>query len=160
MSNVVRSVGWVATVLLLMAAREGYAQQKQLPVPKTPCEEHALTVGLTAGIGVAAGATGALIVAGALAAGDDTRDFDFGVGAGVGIGVTAGLALIYLAVDLATDCQMAAESNYIIWSVPIVLFVVGAALPAAVWGASDEVAVEETTAALVAPGVRGFTIRF
>ena len=156
----VRGGGWIAAVLLLTVAGDVSAQQKQLPVPKTPCEEHALTVGLTAGIGVAAGATGALIVAGALAAGDDTRDFDFGVGAGVGIGVTAGLAGIYTAVDLATDCQMAAEANYIIWSVPIVLFIVGAALPAAVWGASDEVTEESTAALRVAPVSHGLTIRF
>jgi hypothetical protein len=126
---------------------------------RAQCDEHGLTVGLTTGIGVAAGATGALVVAGALAEGDDTRDFDFGVGAGVGIGVTAGLAGIYLAVDLLTNCQMAAESGgAVIWSVPIVLFVVGAALPAAVWGASDEVAPEGTTGAALS--ATPMTIRF
>src|SRR5262245_29308286 len=150
---------WALCAAVLLVAGEARAQ-KQLPVPQTTCEENALTVGLTAGIGVAAGATGALVVAGIFAAADDTRDFDFGVGAGVGIGVTAGLAAIYTGVELGTNCAMAVESGPpIIWSIPVVLFVVGAALPAAVWGASDEVAPEQTAAALrQAPS--GFVIRF
>jgi hypothetical protein len=146
--------------VLLLAGLGAVASTSTAHAQVGGCREHGLTTGLTAGIGVAAGATGALIVSGALAEGDDTRDFDFGIGVAVGIGVTAGLAGIYAAVDVATNCSMAAESgSVIIWSIPIVLFVVGAALPAAVWGASDEVAPEEAAAALhAAPS--GITVRF
>jgi hypothetical protein len=154
---------WLSTFALVPAvmAVTLSAARAQTPPPQSPCEEHGLTVGLTAGIGVAAGAVGALTVAGILVAADDTRDFDFGVGAGVGIGVTAGLAGIYTAVDLATNCQMAAESGSpVIWSIPIVLFVVGAALPAAVWGASDEVTAESAAALHAAPAPGGLTVRF
>ncbi len=97
-------------------------------------------VALTAGLGVAVGAGASLGSAGIASATDDTRDFDFGIGALVGIGVTTGLSAIYGIYDGSTNCEMARNSSTgVVWSVPIVMFVLGAALPVAVWGASDEI---------------------
>ncbi len=116
-------------------------------------ESGGLTVGLTAGLGAVVGAAGALISSGVIAAADDTRDYSFEIGAGAGIGVTAGLSAVYLAFDLGTGCGMASETEGVAWSVPITTILVGAALPVAIWGGSDEI--EENgseQAALSAPG--------
>ncbi|RLB54598.1 MAG: hypothetical protein DRI90_20100 [Deltaproteobacteria bacterium] len=101
-------------------------------------ESGGLTVGLTAGLGVVAGAAGALISSGVIASVDDTRDYSFGLGAGAGMGVTAGLSAIYFIFDLATGCGMANDVDGVAWSVPVTTILVGAALPAAIWGGSDE----------------------
>jgi hypothetical protein len=103
------------------------------------CGDSARVVWLTGGIALAAGATGALVASGVIVAADDSRDYDFGVGAGVGIGVTAGLSVLYVGIDLGTDCAMARDSAVIVWSVPIVTLVVGSLLPIAIWGAADDV---------------------
>ncbi len=96
-------------------------------------------VALSAGLGVASGATGALISSGIVASVDDTRDYEFYVGTLVGIGVTTGLSAVYAIYDGSTGCDMANNSSLgVVWSVPIVMLVLGSLLPIAVWGASDE----------------------
>ena len=120
-------------------------------------------VALTSGLGVGAGATGALGVSGILAAADDSRDFHFGIGAAVGIGVTAGLTGIYAVVDASTDCAMVTESDGVVWSIPIVMAVVGSLLPVAVWGASDETGEPADTQQALrsqAPAAAQLTLRF
>jgi hypothetical protein len=101
-------------------------------------------VAVTASLGVAAGATGALVVAGALTA-EPKRDFDFLVGAFAGIGVTAGLSTIYGLYDGLTGCRMA--SDQIAWSIPIAMFIVGSLIPLGVWAGSDEIATEASAPA-------------
>jgi hypothetical protein len=96
------------------------------------------TVALTAGLGVLAGAAGALTSSGVIASVDESRDYSFGIGAAAGIGVTAGLSAIYLIFDLGTGCGMANEADGVAWSVPITTILVGAALPVAIWGGSEK----------------------
>ncbi len=103
-------------------------------------------VALSTGLGVAAGATGALTSSGIVSAADDTRDYSFAIGALVGIGVTTGLSAIYAIYDGSTGCEMANNGALgVVWSVPIVMIILGAALPIAVWGASEEVAAVPTS---------------
>ncbi len=95
---------------------------------------------LSATLGVVAGAAGALTSSGIASAADDTRDYDFAIGALAGIGVTSGLSAIYAIYDGSTGCEMANAGSFgVVWSVPIVMLILGAALPVAIWGASDEV---------------------
>jgi hypothetical protein len=118
-------------------------------------------VALSAGLGVGSGATGALISSGILSAADDTRDYQFYVGALVGIGVTTGLSAIYAIYDGSTGCDMANSSALgVVWSVPIVMLVLGAALPIAVWGAADEIATPVDTSMTGSMGPAGWGIRF
>lgn len=108
--------------------------------PVTCGDDGPSRVALSTGLGVAAGATGALTSSGIVSAVDDTRDYEFYVGALVGIGVTTGLSAIYAIYDGSTGCQMANDSALgVVWSVPIVMIILGAALPIAVWGAADEI---------------------
>jgi hypothetical protein len=103
------------------------------------CDESGTAVAVTSALGVGVGAAAALISSGVIVASDDTRDYDFGLGAGVGIGVTAGLTGLYTLVDASTGCMMAYDSGgYVVWSVPIVTFIIGALLPIAIWGAADD----------------------
>lgn len=100
-------------------------------------------VALSGGLGVGAGALGALTSSGIVSAADDTRDYEFYVGALVGLGVTTGLSTIYAIYDGSTGCEMANSGTLgVVWSVPIVMIILGAALPIAVWGASDEIGAE------------------
>jgi hypothetical protein len=120
----------------LAATRTASAQAGQLECG----EDGPWRVALTSGLGVGTGAAAALTSAGIISAADDTRDYEFYVGALVGIGVTAGLTAVYAIYDGSTGCEMANTSSLgVVWSVPIVMFVLGAALPIAVWGASDEI---------------------
>jgi len=122
-----------------------------------------LSVVLTGGLGVAAGAVGALVSSGIIATADDTRDFDFGVGAAVGIGVTAGLSALYAIVDGTTGCSMVNSSpGGLVWSVPITTVVVGSLLPIAIWGAADKNAepAQEQAALTAAGQVLGVTFSF
>jgi hypothetical protein len=127
----------VAAVALLLAALLAAPEAR---AQSGGCgEDGPWGVGLSAGLGVAAGATGALVSSGIISAVDDTRDYSFAVGAFAGIGVTAGLSLVYALYDGSTGCEMSLGSpGYVVWSIPIVMVVLGAALPIAVWGASDE----------------------
>ena len=115
-------------------------------------------VALTTGLGVAAGATGALTSAGIISLADDTREFEFYVGALVGIGVTTGLSAIYAIYDGSTGCAMANDSALgVVWSVPIVMVIVGGLLPIAVWGASDEVGAAPPPEEMMSPMGWGFS---
>lgn len=117
-------------LLLLASARPAHA---------AGCVEYGgAGVWLSAGLGVAAGATTSLTSAGIIAAADDRSDFSFAVGAGVGLGVTGGLSLIYAIIDSTNDCAMADEQGGLAWSVPITTGVVGALLPLAIWGAASQ----------------------
>lgn len=108
------------------------------------CDEGAGRVAVSAAVGVGVGAGAATLTSGIIAAADDTRDYNFWFGAGIGAGVTAGLALVYALVDGSTGCTMV--DGGLAWSVPITTLIVGAALPVAIWGASDEVAPTTTAA--------------
>jgi hypothetical protein len=135
-----RRTGGVAAALSLVASLAGARSAR------ADCgEDGPWGVGLSAGLGVAAGATGGLVSAGVISAVDDTRDFDFVVGAFAAIGVTSGLSLIYALYDGSTGCEMSLSSpGYVVWSIPVVMVVVGAALPIAIWGAADEIGAEGT----------------
>jgi hypothetical protein len=100
------------------------------------------------GLGLASGAAASFGSSGIISAADDTRDYSFLTGALVGLAVTGGLSALYTLVDGSTGCDMAADG--IAWSVPITTLVVGAALPLAIWGASDELGAPtgDATAAL------------
>ena len=114
-----------------------------------PCPDDGATwVAITATIGAAAGATGALAVSGALTA-DEGRDFSFLVGSLAGVGVTAGLSTVYGTYDGLTGCRMAGSG--VAWSVPIAMFIVGSLLPVGVWAGSDEVPPAEVPAARTGP---------
>ena len=103
------------------------------------CDESGSAVAITSGLGVGVGAAAALISSGVITASDDTRDYSFGIGAGAAIGVTAGLTGLYALVDGTTGCMMAYDSGgYVVWSVPITMFILGALLPIAIWGGADE----------------------
>lgn len=119
---------WLLASSLLLVPATAEAQE---------CPEDGVTwVAVTATLGAAAGAAGALGISGALTA-DDNRDFSFLVGSLAGIGVTAGLSTIYGTYDGLTGCQMAADG--VAWSIPIAMFVVGSLIPVGVWAGSDEV---------------------
>ncbi len=114
-------------------------------------------VALSGGLGVGTGAAAALASSGVVSAADDTRDYAFYVGALVGIGVTTGLSTLYAIYDGSTGCQMANESALgVVWSVPIVMFVLGAVLPIAVWGASDELGAPAPPPEEMSPASWGF----
>jgi hypothetical protein len=139
-----------ALVALWIALAPSLAQAQECP------DDGATWVAVTATLGAAAGATGALAVSGGLTA-DEGRDFSFLVGSLAGIGVTAGLSVIYGTYDGLTGCRMAGSS--IAWSVPIAMLIVGSLIPVGVWAGSDEVVVGEAPAALVPQSGR-LTVRF
>jgi hypothetical protein len=131
----------VAAAALTLAAALAVAR----PASAQPeCgEDGPWRVALSTGLGVGAGALGALTSSGIVSAADDTRDYEFYVGALVGIGVTTGLSTIYAIYDGTTGCEMANSGALgVVWSVPIVMIILGAALPIAVWGASEEISTE------------------
>ena len=138
-------------VALSLVLAPGLAEAQECP------EDGVTWVAVTAALGAAAGATGALAVSGGLTV-DGGRDFSFLVGSLAGIGVTAGLSTIYGAYDGLTGCRMAADG--IAWSVPIVMLLVGSLIPVGVWAGSDEVVAGEAPAALVGPRPGGLTVRF
>lgn len=108
----------------------------------------ALGVWLTGGVAGIAGLGASFGSAGIIAAVDDTRDYSFVAGALISSGITLGLSALYVTVDLVTGCSLVNESAAgFVWGIPITTFVVGAALPIAIWGASDEAAAEEGQAA-------------
>ena len=92
--------------------------------------------GLSGGIGVGAGALASFSSAGILSVADDTRDYSFLASAGIAAGVTGGLGILYAVIDQSSNCSM--TNGSFSWSVPIVLFAVGAALPLAIWGAAEK----------------------
>jgi len=101
----------------------------------------ALAVWLTGGVAAIAGSGASFGSAGIIAAVDDTRDYSFVAGALISSGITLGLSALYVTVDLVSGCTMVNESAAgFVWGIPITTFVVGAALPIAIWGASDEAA--------------------
>jgi hypothetical protein len=107
-----------------------------------------LGVWLTGGVAAVAGMGASFGSAGIITAVDDTRDYSFVAGALISSGITLGLSALYVTVDLVTGCSMVNESAAgFVWGIPITTFVVGAALPIAIWGASDEAAGEGQAAA-------------
>ncbi len=107
---------------------------------------------VTAVVGAGVGIGAALGTSAILALADHTRNFHFAVGAGVGGGVTLGLSGLYGVVDYYSGCHMVNNAGGFAWSVPIVTFIVGAALPIAIWGASEK-KTGETSAALSLPSL-------
>ena len=100
------------------------------------CDDSKGNLALTAGVAAGAGAT-ASVGSSALAATLATsRNYNFARGTLLSVGITAGLAGLYAIVDGSSGCRMA--EGGIAWSVPITTFVVGAAIPWALWGASDK----------------------
>ncbi len=114
-----------------------------------PCGDFgALSVWLTGGVGALAGVGASFGSSGIISAADDTRDYSFAAGALISSGITLGLSALYVTVDLITGCALVNESGSgFVWGVPITTFVIGAALPIAIWGASDEIAEEGEVAA-------------
>jgi hypothetical protein len=91
------------------------------------------TVGGAVGISAALGSSAIAATAGR------SREYRFYVGAAAGAGVSLGLATLYGLFDYYTGCHMVSASRHrFVWSVPIVTFIVGAALPVAIWGAAPK----------------------
>jgi hypothetical protein len=134
-----------------------------------PCEARAQCppdgwrhVLLTAGVAGAAGVGAALGSSAIVATADKTRDYKFYVGAAAGGGVTLGLSVLYGLVDYYSGCRIAESSpGGFAWEVPVVTFVVGAALPVAIWGAAPKKDDPAATAQpLVAPSLFAFSGTF
>ena len=100
------------------------------------CHDSKGNVALTAGIATGAGATASLGSSALAATLGTSRNYDFARGTLLSVGITAGLAGLYAIVDGSSGCRMA--EGGLVWSVPITTFVVGAAIPWALWGASDK----------------------
>jgi len=122
----------------LLAAAIGVSAVQVAPPARAQnyCDDSKGNVALTAGVAAGAGAAASLGSSALAATLATSRNYNFTRGTLVSVGITAGLAGIYAIVDGSSGCRMA--EGGIAWSVPITTFVVGAAIPWALWGASDK----------------------